>query len=174
MSSSNNKLDIEIRIARNENLYDLNLCANDFIDFIDNFEEMFINKELFILTAYNIDVLVGILVAEDKTKIIDSIENLLPKTCLHLVYVNSNYRKNNIGTNLLNSFIDIQKKNGIALIQSILPQKYITGINFLQKNNFYPKEKIHNKVILELKLWDDYGVSDCNIIEDNYDDRFFF
>ncbi|MFX1275144.1 MAG: GNAT family N-acetyltransferase [Promethearchaeota archaeon] len=165
-----NGSEIEIKIAKNESIYDFNLCASDFIEFIDNFEELFLNKKLFILTAYYQKTLVGIVVAEDKTKKVDSIEKIVPIMILHLIYVNPNYRNRKIGQNLLVHFITIQKKNGIAAIHSILPQKHVIGINFLEKNDFYQKERKGNKILLELKLWNDYGIGDCHIIGDNIND----
>ena len=91
---------------------------------------------------------------------------------LHLVYVNENYRNNNVGKKLLSIFLNIQKRNGIASIYTSLPKRYVSGINFLKKNNFCQKEKIKSKIILEFKLWDDYGIGNSQIIGDTYKDMF--
>jgi len=161
---------IEIKIAKNETIYDFNLCASDFIEFIDDFEQLFINKKLFILTAYYQKILVGIVIAEDKTNRIDSVEKIIPTILLHLIYVNPNYRNKNIGRKLLLQFIEIQKVKGIATIHAYLPQNHVVGIYFLQKNNFSQIERKGSKIKLELKLWHDYGIVDCDLIGDNIND----
>ena len=163
---------IKIKVAQNENLYDLNLCASDFIDFIDNFETLFLNKKLFILTAYYKQILVGLVVAEDKTNKIDNIDKIIPIVFLHLIYVNPNYRNKKIARNLLTRFINIQKMKGMASIATKLPQNHVIGINFLQKNNFHQKERKGSKVFLELKLWNDLGIEDCQIIDEEGNDFF--
>ncbi len=91
---------------------------------------------------------------------------------LHLLYVNPNFRKKNIGKSLLNSFFSIQRRNGIASIYIKLPQKYRDGINFFLKNNFHIIDKVKNKIILEFALWNDYGIRECQIIEENFNDMF--
>jgi len=161
---------IKIKIADNESIYDFNLCASDFIEFIDDFERLFLNKKLFILTAYYEKILVGIVIAEDKTHKIDSIEKILPNVFLHLIYVNPNYRNKKIGRELMLRFIEIQKKKGNAAIYANLPQNHVIGINFLQKNKFSQMERKGSKIKLELKLWNDYGIVDCDLIGDNIND----
>lgn len=161
---------IRIKVAKNEGLFDLNLCAKEFIDLIDNFKKKFLNKKFFILTAYYEEILVGILVAEDKSHKVKSLEKLLPNMYIHMLYVNPNYRKKKIGKDLLDSFIDIQKKKGIASIYIKLPQKYKSGISFFLKNNFRQSRKERSKVVLELNLWNDYGIRDYQVIEEDLND----
>ncbi len=90
-------LKIEIRPANNESLTDLGLCAKEFIDFIDDFKNKFLNKVFFVLSAHLNDILVGILVAEDKSQKLDSLEKLVPIVYLHLLFVNPISRNKKIG-----------------------------------------------------------------------------
>jgi GNAT superfamily N-acetyltransferase len=161
---------IKIQVAKNEDLFDLNLCAKEFIDLIDNFTKKFLNKKLFILTAYYENILVGILVAEDKSHKVDSLEKLLPKIYIHFLYVNPFYRNKNIGKEMLDKFLDIQKEKGTASIYIKLPQKYKSGIKFFLKNNFRQVHKEGTKIVLELNLWNDYGIRDYQIVEEDLND----
>ena len=164
---------IEIRLANQENLFDLLLCANEFLDFIEDFKDKFLNKNFFVLSAYYENILAGILIAEDKTQKIDSLEKIIPIMTLHLIFVNRTFRKKDIGKTLLKSFISIQKKNGIASIYVKLPQKYKEGIRFFLKNDFKMINKTKNKIVLEKILWKDYGIRECHIIGENFNDMFY-
>ncbi|GAG54449.1 unnamed protein product [marine sediment metagenome] len=172
MESRENDSFLKIKSAKNESLYDFYLCAEDFIDVIDQFKEKFLSKKLFILTAYFDNILAGILIAEDKSHKIDALEKIVPTTCLHLLTVNSKFRNKHIGKKLLETFIETQRSKGVASIYIKIPQKYKNGIKFLQKNNFGQINKVKSKVILEIKLWNDFGVRDCQIIGDNVNDLF--
>ena len=89
-----------------------------------------------------------------------------------MLFVNLRFRNKYIGKKLLETFIETQKSKGVASIYIKLPQKYKKGIKFLQKNNFGQINKINSNVILEIKLWNDFGVRDCQIIGDNINDLF--
>ncbi|MFX1239436.1 MAG: GNAT family N-acetyltransferase, partial [Promethearchaeota archaeon] len=173
MKTNRNKSNIEIKFLKNETIYDFHLCAKEFIDLIDKFEEKFLNKSLLIFPGYFKNILAGIIVAEDKRKKVDSIDNIVPSICLHLLYVNPNYRNKGIGKELLTLFINFQKMAGAASIYIKLPQKYTNGKKFLEKFEFHQIKKVKNKIILELKLWNDFGIGDCYIIEDNICDLFY-
>jgi len=172
MDPLKNDTSLQINIVKNDNFYDIQLCAEEFIDLIDHYKEKFLNKEIIIMTAFYDGVLSGFLVAEDKSQKIDAIEKIVPSTCLHLLFVNSKFRNKRIGKALLESFIEAQKNKGIASIYIKLPQKYTNGIKFLQKNNFHQIDKVKSKIILEKNLWNDYGVRDCQIMGDNVNDLF--
>ncbi|TFF90425.1 MAG: GNAT family N-acetyltransferase [Promethearchaeota archaeon] len=167
MANKKNKSHIKIKVADKENIIDFNLCAHEFIDFIKNFRKKFINKKFFILTAYYDGILAGLLVAEDKSKKINSFEKLIPSVYLHLIFVNPNFRNKNLGKELLNSFINIQKKKGIASILVRLPQGYKKGVQFFLKNGFHISKKDKTKISLELNLWNDYGIRECSLIYDD-------
>ncbi len=171
-NAQENNPNIKIKIVKDENLFDLNLCAKDFIDLIDNFEKKFYNKKFFVLTAYYNKVLAGILVAEDKSQKVDSLEKILPTMCLQLLFVNSNFRSRTLGKKLLKAFLNIQKEKGVAIIYIKLPQKYKKGIIFFQKNNFHQVGMVRNKIILERYLWNDYGIRDCQLIGNNFNNMF--
>lgn len=160
---------IEIKIAGKEDFIELKLCAMEFLDYIKDFKKNFFNKKFFILAAYYDSILAGILVAEDESKKIDSIEKIVPIMCLRLLFVNPKFRHKNIGKSLLDNFIIILKKKGTASIYVKLPQKYKKGVEFFQKNNFHQVDKNDNRIILELNLWNDLGIRDCLIIGDNFD-----
>ncbi len=164
---------IEIKFLKNETLYDFKLCAKEFIDLIDKFEEKFLNKKFLIIPGYYKNILAGVIVAEDKSKRVNSIDNIVPSACLHLIYVNRNYRNKGIGTNLLNSLIEFQKRMGTASIYAKLPQKYINGIYFLERHNFHQIKRVKNKVFLEMTLWNDYGIGDSYLIEDGINEYFY-
>lgn len=172
MDPQKNDTRLQIVKAKSENVYDICLCAEEFIDLIDHFKEKFLDKELVILIAFYDDVLSGFLVAEDKSQRIDALEKIVPTTCMHLLFVNSKFRNKQIGKVLLETFIEAQKKKGTASIYIKLPQKYKNGIRFLQMHDFHQIDKVKSKIILEKKLWNDYGVRDCQIIGDNVNDLF--
>lgn len=163
---------ITIKIAEDENLINLNLCAKEFIDLIDDFKINFIKKKYFILTAYNNELLVGILIAEAKVRKVNSFDKILPKVRFYLLYVNPIFRGEQIGKKLLENYLEIQKINGIAAVYIKLPQKYKKGIDFLKKANFSQTEKKNNKIKLEFNLWNDYGIKDYNIIDKSLKDIF--
>ncbi len=158
---------LKIKIADKEDLFDLRLCAKEFLDFIEDFKNKFLNKIYIVLTACYDKILAGILVSEDKSHKIDSLEKIVPVVYLHLLFVNSKFRNNSIGRNILDYFLSLQKQRGIAAIYVKLPQKYKKGIKFFQKNDFDIVSKDGNKIILELNLWNDYGIRNCNLIGDN-------
>jgi len=172
MEISNSDSNILIKIAEPKDFFDLNLCAREFIDFIHDFKKKFLDKIFFVLTAYYNNVLAGILVAEDKSHKVDSLEKIVPIMYLHLLYINPKYRKKKLGKQLLETFLTIQKKKGIALVTIKLPQKYKKGIDFFQKNNFRPVNMDKSKIILEINLWNDYGIIDCQIISDDLNNMF--
>lgn len=172
MESPKKGFNFEIKVASKEDFFDLFLCAKEFIDLIDNFKRKFFNKQFFVLTAHYNNNLIGILVAEDKSNKVASLEQILPTMYIHLLFINPKFRNNNFGKKLLNAFLTLQKEKGIASIYVKLPQKYKKGIVFFQKNNFQPISQEKSKVLLELKLWEDYGIRNCQTIEDNYNDLF--
>jgi GNAT superfamily N-acetyltransferase len=165
MAFSNEKSKISIKTGNKEDLMELQLCANEFIDFIDDFEINLQNEKYFILTAYYINNLSGILLAENQISKIDELEMLIPKIQLIFLFVNPSYRNNSIANQLLNTFIKIQKKRQIASIFIKLPQKYKKGIKFLEKYGFLQIITSNNEVILERNLWYDFGLSFCDFIE---------
>jgi len=102
--------DISIKEANKEDLIDLNLCAKEFLQLIEDFNINFLNRKYFTLTAYYKKCLVGILVAEEKNHKVDSLEKIVPKTILYLIFVNPSFRKNHIGKKILINYLTIQKK----------------------------------------------------------------
>ncbi|MFW9939095.1 MAG: GNAT family N-acetyltransferase [Candidatus Thorarchaeota archaeon] len=163
---------IIIKIAEDENFINLDLCANEFIELIDDFRINFLKKKYFILTAYNDDLLVGILIAEAKIRKIDSFDKLLPKARLYLLYVNPNFRGRQIGKKLLENYLKIQKEKGTAVVYVKLPQKYKKGIEFFIKANFSQASKSNNNINLEFNLWNDYGITDYDLIDNSLNDIF--
>lgn len=172
MRLSKSKKKILIKVAKNDDLFDLKLCAQGFLEFLDDFQTKFLKNKFFILTAYYDNILAGMLVSEQKTHKVESIENLIPTIYIYLLYVNPKYRRKHIAKTLLESFISIQKKRGVASICIKLPQKYKSGIKFFQHYEFHLVALINNNFILEYKIWDDYGVSDCQLIGDNFNNTF--
>ncbi|TFG06761.1 MAG: N-acetyltransferase [Promethearchaeota archaeon] len=163
---------IEIKVADKEDLFDLTICVDDFLDFIDNFKKRFLNKTLFILKLLYNSTLAGILVAEDKSNQIDSLEKIIPSTFLNLVYINPSFRNKHLGKYLLQNFIELQKGKGIASIYTRIPKKYMKGIKFFKVNNFQQTSSEDNWVILVLNLWNDYGIRDYSMVDD-YSTCFF-
>ncbi len=164
--------DISIKEANKEDLIDLNLCAKEFLQLIEDFNINFINHKYFTLTAYYKKLLVGILVAEEKNNTVDSLEKIVPKTNLYLIYVNPNFRKNHIGKKILINYLSVQKKKGIASIFVELPHKYKKGIQFFQHNKFHQINKVKDKIILEINLWNDFGIRSSEFISNNLSDVF--
>lgn len=170
MRNYENKSKIIIKIAENEHLYDLYLCAKEYVELIDDFEEKFLNNEYFILTAYIDDLLIGVLIAEDKSKKIDCLRKIVPSICIHLLFVNKSYRNKGLGKRLMNSLIMILINKGFASLYIKLPEKNKKVINFFinnefLKNHFQQTSRIYNKVLLKMNLWNDYGLSDCHTIQ---------
>ena len=132
MNPRPHELRLEICKAEIEMLYDIYLCAEEFNDLVDTFKEKFLNKDITISMAFYDDILSGFIVAEDKSQKVDAIEKLIPTTCLHLLYVNSKFRKKHIGKFLFDEFIKTQKEKGTASIYIKIPQKYKNGINPFQ------------------------------------------
>lgn len=172
MKSNMSENNIVIKVAKAEDLFDLKLCANEFLEYINDFQTKFLKNKIFILAAYYNNNLAGLLVSEQNTHKVDSIENLIPIVYLYLLYVNPKFRKRHIGTTLLESFIILQKKKGIASICIKLPHNYKNGIKFFQHYEFHLVGQIKNSIILEHKIWDDYGISDCQLIGDDFNTTF--
>ena len=84
---------IVYKIANNDDYLDICLCANEYIEIINHFKEKFLNKELSVLMVYYNKILSGILVAEDKSNKVNSIEKILPSICIHLIFINPVFRK---------------------------------------------------------------------------------
>ncbi|MFX0072035.1 MAG: GNAT family N-acetyltransferase [Candidatus Hermodarchaeota archaeon] len=163
---------IEIKIADREDLVDLSICVDDFLDFIESFKTKFLNKELLILKIYYNSILAGVLVAEDKSHEVDSLEKIIPNFYIHLVYINPKFRNKDLGKTLLKLFIKNQKDKGTASIYTKLPKKYKKGITFFRENDFQQISCENNEVILVLNLWKDYGIRDCMMIGDYSNDIF--
>ncbi|MHA1671539.1 MAG: GNAT family N-acetyltransferase [Promethearchaeota archaeon] len=159
---------ISIGISTNLSLIDLRLCAKEFIDFIEGFSDNYKTENYLILTALQDELLVGMLIADKKYKYDDLVINFLPTTYLKLLFVAPKFRNNKIGYLLLDKFINLQKEEGIAIIYIELPQHYVRGIKFFQKYNFYEKEKIQNKIILERNIWNDFGIRNTDLIENSF------
>jgi GNAT superfamily N-acetyltransferase len=161
---------IKIKIADKETFLDLNLCAKEFIDLLDNFKKNYLNKRYFVLTAYYKNVLAGVLIAKDKSHKIDSLERIVPTMSLHLLYVNSLYRNKGIGTKLMNTFLMILKNRGFAYVSIKIPKHYKKGVDFFLNNEFlnnhFSQEGItDNYIILEMNLWTDFGIKNCILTE---------
>jgi GNAT superfamily N-acetyltransferase len=168
--SMNNK--IQIRKANESDLADIYLCAEDFIQLIENFQLNFLKKKFFTLIAHYNNILAAVLVAEKKVHRVESLETLLPKTKICLIYVNPSYRKKHIATELLESYIKYQKKEEIASIFIKLPQKYQEGIKFFENKKFQKSGKIKDKIILEHFLWYDFGLRRSDYFSQNLNDVF--
>ncbi len=161
---------IKIKIANSEDLFDLTLCAKEFIEFIDNFKSQFLDKNFFILTAYSENILCGGLIAEDKTDKVDSLKKIIPTVRIRLVFVNPLFKHKGIGKQLLDAFIQNQKEKEVATIYVKLPLRYKKGIDFYLRSNFQQVLQENGNITLELKLWKDYGISECQNIGENIDD----
>ena len=172
MGLANQDPNIKIKIAETSDFFDLNLVAKEFIDFIDDFRKKFLDKKFFVLTAWYNNILAGLLISEDKSKKVSSLKKLLPSMYLHLVYVNPKFRNKHIGKQLLENFIKVQKEKGTASIYIKLPQNYKNGIRFFQHNQFRQICVDRNKITLELNLWDDFGVTECQIIDEDLENSF--
>ena len=162
MEINRQKSKIVIKLGNNEDLIELQLCANDFIDFIDDFEINLHNEKYFILTAYYFNNLSGVLLAEKKHSKVDALGNLVPKIKLIFLYVNPAYRNNKIGSKLLRYFVKVQRGKKIAAIYINLPRKYTVGKKFLKKYKFFQIKTSNNNIVLERNLWYDFGIKAYN------------
>ncbi|TFG17041.1 MAG: N-acetyltransferase [Promethearchaeota archaeon] len=171
MNQKNEKSNVIIKTGNNEDIIELQMCANEFIEFIDDFEINLHNKKYFILTAYYFKNLSGILLAENVISKIDGLEKIVPKVQLIFLFVNPVYRNKGIANLLLNYFIKIQKKEKIASIYINLPQKYKFGKKFLEKYDFVQTITTNNNIILEKTLWYDFGIESCDFYKNRKDIR---
>lgn len=158
MKPKNETSKILIKTGNNEDIMELQLCANEFIDFIDDFEINLLKKKYLILTAYYFKNLSGILLAENNMSKIDGLVNLVPKAHLIFLFVNPVYRNNKIASSLLKSFLKIKKEEKFAAVYINLPQKYKVGKKFLEKFHFVQMRAFNNNIVLERNLWYDFGV----------------
>lgn len=158
---------IKIRKATEEDFFDLKICANDFIELIDNFKKKLLNKEYFVLIAYINNIVAGILVAENKATYIDALEELIPNVFIKLVYVNPQFRNQELGRKLLNTFIKIQREKEIGIIYTNIPQKFAHGIKFYKNNGFHQIKKTNGKIVLEIVLWNDFGLRDSQLVKES-------
>jgi len=172
MNSKEKDLKIEIQIAPHDTIVDLISYAEEFIELIDDFKINFLNNKYFVLAANCNNVLAGILVAENEIQKVDLVEKIVPKIALLLLYVNVRFRNKYIGKKLLHTFLSIQKEKGVASIYVELPQKYKKGIEFFRRNDFVQVGKVKNKITLEINIWNDYGIRDCETIEHSFNDLF--
>jgi GNAT superfamily N-acetyltransferase len=148
----------KIKLAKREDLTELTLCAKEFIELIEKFKLNFLDGKYLTLIIYYNNLIAGVLIAQELIPKVDSIENILPKTLLKLIYVNPNFRNKLIGTTLLLSFLKNQKEKGVASVFIKLPQKYKSGIKFFETNNFRRVGKTRDNILLEFNLWNDFGI----------------
>ena len=167
MNSISPDFQVDIRIANEEDLFELNSSAQDLIELIRDFKINLREDKYFILTAFHNDILIGVLVAEKNVHRVDSLDMLVPKVRLYLIHVNIHYRNLNVGKKLLDYFLDLHKRRGSASIYIKLPQKYKQGISFFIRNKFQRVAIVKSKIILEYHLWEDYGITNCEIIDDS-------
>jgi hypothetical protein len=157
---------ISIEMGNQEDLTELQMCAHEFIDFVDDFELNLRKEKYFILTAYYLKNLSGILLAEKQISKTDKLDTIIPKIRLIFIFVNPTYRSKFIAEKLLNSFIKIQRKRQVASVFIKLPRKYKKGKKYLKKHHFTQINTSKNEVTLERHLWYDFGLCLCDFIDD--------
>jgi len=155
---NNNSKQKKIKVAEPSDYFFIELCAKECIDLIKNFKKKFKNNDFFILTAYYENNVAGVLVSE-KNNVVKSIKDILPAMQIHFVYVNPAFRGKRIGYNLLNEFVNIQKKKNIALIFVELFKNNKKGMKFFEKFGFQEIKITAAKIILTKNIWDDLGIS---------------
>ena len=162
--SNSGSSEIIIKEANQNDYFLLELCAKEFIELIKNFKKKFENNDFFVLIGYFKEDVAGVLVSE-RNNIVRTIENIVPTTQIHFLYVNPAFRGKKIGTTLLNEFIKIQKKNNIALIFIELYKNNKKEIEFFETFGFRREKIDAAKIYLNLRLWDDLGISSDDFFE---------
>ncbi len=162
--SNSGSSEIIIKEANQNDYFLLELCAKEFIELIKNFKKKFENNDFFVLIGYLNENIAGVLVSE-RNNIVRTIENIVPTTQIHFLYVNPAFRGKKIGTTLLNEFIKIQKKNNIALIFIELYKNNKKEIEFFETFGFRREKIDAAKIYLNLRLWDDLGISSDDFFE---------
>lgn len=170
ISSKNSK--VSIKVASENDIIDINLCAEEYLQLLEDFEVKYSKGDYFILIAYYDNILAAVLVAEKRIHKVDSLETIVPKSRLCLIYVNSLYRKKQIASRLLDFFKKVQKEKGIASIFVELPLKYQKGIKFFEKNDFQITGKNKDKFYLEFYLWNDFGLRMSDFLSKDLNDIF--
>lgn len=163
---------ITIEEANRENLYEIKICAHEFLDFINDFKERFLEKNLIVFTVNYKKLLVGVIVAEDKSYKVNSLERMLPIMYIHLIYINPSFREKGIGNLLLDHFLQTEKDKGIASVFAKIPKKYVKGIKFYLRNDFHVISRKKNKIILKKELWNNFGLKKCFLIGTSLNDIF--
>ena len=103
-----------------------------------NIKNHFDKKNNFSLGYFDQRILLGILIGE---KIPDFSKYNLE---IHVMYVANNYRKNKIGTSILNSIEKNKKLSKISKIYLEVSEKNYQAINFYEKNSFVFSNFRHN------------------------------
>ena len=172
MDSKSSGSNVKLRIATKEDLLELATSATNLTALLDTSKIDIAGGNYFILTARYNNLLIGVLIAEKKIHKVDSLNMIVPRIRLHLIHVHEKYRLMGIGKKLLETFLKFYHKAEVASIYVKLPQKYQKGISFFLKHDFQRVEVIKNKIVLELNLWKDYGIRNCEIIDTSVKDIF--
>ncbi|MHA1804296.1 MAG: GNAT family N-acetyltransferase [Promethearchaeota archaeon] len=155
---------IEIKESKKKDLLDFLLFAGEFKSFIENLINSIPIERLFILSAYCNNSIAGILISEDKSQNIDSLETLIPTARLHLIQVNQLYQNKGLGTTLLKEYLKKQQFRGIATINIKIPRNYKKGKEFLLNNGFRQKSRDNAFILFKYNLWNDFGIRDSVLI----------
>lgn len=154
----------DIREAKTEDLFALELCCKDYLDLIPDFNNKFQNKEFKVFLIFQQNELGGSLVA-----FIDPIstsKNFKTIAQIIFIFINPTFRGKGLGKALLNYYIERMREQNIAAVRIELFKTNSGGIKFFEKAGFRHISEKHGRKILQFSIWDDFGIVDESLIEE--------
>ncbi len=154
----------DIREAKPEDLFTLEMCCKEYIDLIPDFNKKFQNKELKVFLIFQQSEMGGSLVA-----IMDPIstsKNFKTIAQIIFIFINPTFRGKGLGKALLNYYIDRMREQNIAAVRIELFKANSAGIRFFEKAGFKQVMEKAGRKILQYSIWDDFGIVDESLIEE--------
>ncbi len=154
----------EIRQAKAEDLFMLEMCCKEYIDLIPDFNNKFQNKELQVFLIFHQNDMGGSLVAFRDP--ISTSKNFKTIAQIIFIFINPTFRGKGLGKALLNYYIDRMREQNIAAIRIELFKTNSAGIKFFEKAGFKQVLEKQGRKILQFSIWDDFGIVDESLIEE--------
>ncbi len=154
----------EVREAKVEDLFALEMCCKEFLDLIPDFTSRFHKKELIVFLVFQHNELGGSIVS-----FIDPIstsKNFKTISQIIFIFINPTFRGNGLGKALLNYYIERMRVQNIAAARIELFKTNSAGIKFFEKAGFKQVSERQGKKILQFSIWDDFGIVDESLIEE--------
>ena len=155
---------LEIREATESDLVELEICCQDYLDLIPNFREDFCQKKNFVFLALLEAEIVGALAAFIDP--INTSKNLRPIVQMVFLFVNPPFRNQRVGNSLIIHFLREMQSRNFAAVRIELFKINSSGMRFLQDSGFRDIFEKRGRKVMQISLWDNYGIIDENITEE--------